>query len=96
MGRSFALEMGSAVPPGDPKLSMFQESCQLSPRLISSGSIDTRKVWGIDIASDFIGQYTTRQEYRFSSDTPFAHHRALDVSTSKGEYAALCFLSLLF
>lgn len=51
LGRSFALEMGSAIPPLDQRL----------------GAIDRRgEAVGINVASDFIAQYTTRQEYRFA------------------------------
>jgi phosphatidylinositol 4-kinase A len=51
LGRSFALEMGSLIPPHDQRL----------------GAIDGRgETANVNIASDFIAQYTTRQEYRFA------------------------------
>lgn len=51
LGRSFALEMGSAIPPMDQRLK----------------AIDRRgENVGLNVASDFIAQYTTRQEYRFA------------------------------
>jgi phosphatidylinositol 4-kinase A len=51
LGRSFALEMGSAIPPMDQRL----------------GAIDRKgESVSINVASDFIAQYTTRQEYRFA------------------------------
>ncbi|KAF2730403.1 hypothetical protein EJ04DRAFT_579874 [Polyplosphaeria fusca] len=49
LGRSFALEMGSMVPTTDQRL----------------GAIERQKNLNINTASDFIAQYTTRQEYKF-------------------------------
>lgn len=49
LGRSFALEIGSAIPSTDQRL----------------GAIETEKGVNINTASDFVAQYTTRQEYRF-------------------------------
>ena len=49
LGRSFALEMGAAIPQTDYRLSA-----------IDMGPIP------INTASDFIAQYTSRQEYRFT------------------------------
>ncbi|OGE54236.1 hypothetical protein PENARI_c006G05685 [Penicillium arizonense] len=48
IGRSFALEMGSIIPQSDPRL----------------GSIDVHGSSEINIASDFMALYTTRQKYR--------------------------------
>lgn len=48
LGRSFAVEMGSLVPNSDQRLT----------------SIDHMREVGINTASDFVAQYTTRQEYR--------------------------------
>jgi phosphatidylinositol 4-kinase len=48
IGRSFALEMGSIIPQSDPRL----------------GSIDIHGSSEINIASDFMALYTTRQKYR--------------------------------
>ncbi|KAF9730815.1 hypothetical protein PMIN06_009193 [Paraphaeosphaeria minitans] len=48
LGRSFALEMGSAIPSTDQRL----------------GAIERQGI-NINTASDFISQYTTRQEYKF-------------------------------
>ncbi|OQD76940.1 hypothetical protein PENDEC_c003G05071 [Penicillium decumbens] len=48
MGRSFALEMGSLIPQSDPRL----------------GSIQGNDASEINIASDFMALYTTRQKYR--------------------------------
>jgi phosphatidylinositol 4-kinase A len=51
LGRSFALEMGSMVPQTDYRLN----------------ALDRRSdVGDINMASDFVAQYTTRQEYRFT------------------------------
>ncbi|GBF61021.1 phosphatidylinositol 4-kinase [Trichophyton mentagrophytes] len=54
MGRSLALEMGSAIPFADQRL----------------GSIDNPGGTVLNVASDFISQYTTRQEYRYSEAAP--------------------------
>lgn len=48
LGRSFAVEMGSLIPGTDQKLS----------------SLERQQDIGLNTASDFIAQYTTRQEYR--------------------------------
>ncbi|KAJ5217499.1 uncharacterized protein N7469_011124 [Penicillium citrinum] len=48
MGRSFALEMGSLIPQSDPKL----------------GSLDVHDSSDVNLASDFMALYTTRQKYR--------------------------------
>ncbi|KAK2789085.1 phosphatidylinositol-4- kinase [Emmonsiellopsis sp. PD_33] len=57
MGRSFALEMGSAIPSSDQRL----------------GSIESHNSSIVNVASDFIAQYTTRQEYRYSEAPPLRH-----------------------
>lgn len=48
LGRSFAVEMGSAIPNTDQRLT----------------SLDRRRDLSVNTASDFVAQYTTRQEYR--------------------------------
>ncbi|CAN8098770.1 unnamed protein product [Discula destructiva] len=54
LGRSFAMELGASVPATD-------------QRLIS---IDPVGECNINTASDFIAQYTTRQEYRYAEALP--------------------------
>ncbi|KAG8624207.1 hypothetical protein KVT40_009183 [Elsinoe batatas] len=54
LGRSFALEMGCLIPKHDLRI----------------GNMDKRLDIGINSASDFMAQYTTRQEYR-TIDTIF-------------------------
>ena len=54
LGRSFAVDMGSIVPSTDQKL----------------GAIDRHGDLSINTASDFIAQYTTRQEYRHADALP--------------------------
>jgi phosphatidylinositol 4-kinase len=49
MGRSFAIELGSLIPGTDQRL----------------GAIDRRMDPGVNTASDFVAQYTSRQEYRY-------------------------------
>lgn len=48
MGRSFALEMGSLIPQSDPRL----------------GSLGSHDSSDVNLASDFMALYTTRQKYR--------------------------------
>ncbi|SMY25819.1 unnamed protein product [Zymoseptoria tritici ST99CH_1A5] len=48
LGRSFAVEMGSVVPSTDQRLT----------------SLDAQRNLNVTTASDFVAQYTTRQEYR--------------------------------
>jgi phosphatidylinositol 4-kinase A len=54
LGRSFATEMGSVIPSSDQRL----------------GAIDRHGDCNINTASDFIAQYTTRQEYRYAEALP--------------------------
>lgn len=54
LGRSFASEMGAMIPTTDRKL----------------GAIDRHGDLNINAASDFIAQYTTRQEYRYAEALP--------------------------
>ena len=54
LGRSFALELGSVIPTTDNRLQ----------------SLDKVGDSGINTASDFVAQYTTRQEYRYGETLP--------------------------
>ena len=54
LGRSFALELGSSIPSTDHRLSSLEDV----------GSCQ------INVASDFVAQYTTRQEYRYAEAPP--------------------------
>lgn len=54
LGRSFAIEIGSAIPATDQRLS----------------SLDILGDYPINTASDFMAQYTKRQEYRYSEALP--------------------------
>ena len=54
LGRSFAVEIGSAIPATDQRLS----------------SLDILGDYPINTASDFMAQYTKRQEYRYSEALP--------------------------
>jgi phosphatidylinositol 4-kinase A len=54
LGRSFALELGFSIPPTDQRLT----------------SLDKLGDCHINTASDFIAQYTTRQEYRYAEPLP--------------------------
>lgn len=70
LGRSFALEMGSQIPAMDQRLTVIEQQAQTT---------------NVNVASDFIAQYTTRQEYRFgglSGNEP--HGRLTDTPTLSG------------
>ena len=54
LGRSFALDVGSMIPSTEQKL----------------GAIDRHGETSINTASDFIAQYTTRQEYKYAEVLP--------------------------
>ncbi|CAJ2501429.1 Uu.00g042820.m01.CDS01 [Anthostomella pinea] len=54
LGRSFAMEMGSIIPSTDQRLT----------------SLDPVGETTINTASDFVAQYTTRQEYRYGEALP--------------------------
>ena len=54
LGRSFASQMGTTIPSTDQRL----------------GAIDRHGDLNINTASDFIAQYTTRQEYRYAEALP--------------------------
>jgi phosphatidylinositol 4-kinase len=54
LGRSFASDMGAVIPGTDQRL----------------GAIDRHVDCNINTASDFIAQYTTRQEYRYAEALP--------------------------
>ena len=57
LGRSFAVEMGSMIPGTDLRLM----------------SLDRQRNVGVNTASDFIAQYTTRQGYRQTNGAPDVH-----------------------
>ncbi|KAI9739596.1 MAG: phosphatidylinositol-4- kinase [Cirrosporium novae-zelandiae] len=63
LGRSFALEMGSTIPTTDQRL----------------GAIDRHGSTAINVASDFVAQYTTRQEYRYADTLPNQDQDWLDL-----------------
>ena len=61
LGRSFAMEMGSMIPPLDQRLGAIDKKGEAST---------------INVASDFIAQYTTRQEYRYAGIPDHDHEWA--------------------
>ncbi|KAI9759442.1 MAG: phosphatidylinositol-4- kinase [Chaenotheca gracillima] len=69
LGRSFALEMGSTAPATDQRLGMVPSKSQ-DEDANCAGAIDRHGDYNIDTASDFIAQYTTRQEYRYADALP--------------------------
>ncbi len=54
LGRSFAMKMGASIPSTDQRLTCLEAIGQTT----------------IDTASDFVAQYTTRQEYRYGETLP--------------------------
>ena len=69
LGRSFAMEIGGGIPQTDHRLSESEHS--LCERLAnSSGAIDADSI-PVNTASDFMAQYTGRQEYRFTDPAHF-------------------------
>ncbi|OAA53761.1 phosphatidylinositol 4-kinase [Niveomyces insectorum RCEF 264] len=54
LGRSFALKMGFSIPSSDQRLT----------------SLDRFNEWDVNTASDFVSQYTSRQEYRYAEPLP--------------------------
>ncbi|EXJ96374.1 phosphatidylinositol 4-kinase [Capronia coronata CBS 617.96] len=69
LGRSFALEMGSVIPSLDHRLAALDRQ---------------REAVDINMASDFMAQYTTRQEYRFAGIPEHQRGNAhLDKSTGR-------------
>lgn len=71
LGRSFALEMGSLIARSDQRLG--KSSYGHKPFLINTpplGSIDSHGEPLVNVASDFVAQYTTRQEYRYMEASP--------------------------
>ncbi|KAI9701436.1 MAG: phosphatidylinositol-4- kinase [Bogoriella megaspora] len=64
LGRSFALEMGSVIPSTDQRL----------------GAIERSNEFSVNTGSDFIAQYTTRQEYRFDTSIADPDHEWLRFS----------------
>lgn len=71
MGRSFALDMGSLIPRTDQRLGMrkppgYQSAITKQYLTIRDpGTIESYGANKVDVASDFIAQYTTRQKYRY-------------------------------
>ena len=72
LGRSFALEIGATIPTTDQKLgSVIGTGSERYRMLIGSlGAIDRHGDCNINTASDFIAQYSTRQEYRYADAFP--------------------------
>ncbi|KAK5022742.1 phosphatidylinositol-4- kinase [Exophiala sideris] len=69
LGRSFALEVGSMIPPMDHRLNALDRKAD---------SIN------INMGSDFMAQYTTRQEYRFTGIPDYQiGHLQVDDSTGR-------------
>ncbi|KAF2474802.1 phosphatidylinositol 3-kinase 3 [Lindgomyces ingoldianus] len=69
LGRSFALEMGSVIPTTDQRL----------------GAIERQHDLNINTASDFIAQYTTRQEYQFIDGLNDQEEEWLRIDSKSGE-----------
>ena len=70
LGRSFALEMGSAIPTADQRLGKHYCRWCFTQAKFRTGSIDIQGEININTGSDFIAQYTTRQEYKHADALP--------------------------
>ena len=68
LGRSFALEMGSMIPPTDYRLNALDRKNDTTD---------------INMASDFVAQYTTRQEYRFTGIPDHQENTYIDDTTGR-------------
>jgi phosphatidylinositol 4-kinase len=86
MGRSFALEMGSKIPGGDQRLGMLTETFNLHSHANISDSIDNHGNMLVNVSSDFIAQYTTRQEYRYSEKSAVSDRDGWPLKSSQGRY----------
>jgi phosphatidylinositol 4-kinase A len=73
LGRSFALEMGAVIPATDQRL----------------GAIERSREFSVNAGSDFVAQYTTRQEYRFDSSVADPDHEWLRFSNGDAYNRAL-------
>ncbi|KIX00291.1 uncharacterized protein Z518_10430 [Rhinocladiella mackenziei CBS 650.93] len=73
LGRSFALEMGSMIPPMDHRLNALDRKGE---------SLN------VNMASDFMAQYTTRQEYRFTG-IPDHHRGYLYIDNATGRRSSV-------
>ena len=67
LGRSFAFEMGASIPGTDQRLGQqILRTCYALELIVVEGALESGNQLNINTASDFMAQYTTRQEYRFS------------------------------
>ena len=68
LGRSFALEMAVAIPSSHQRLGkrIVLGIPYMETKSLSKGSVDSYGVDMVNVASDFIAQYTMRQVYRYS------------------------------
>lgn len=73
LGRSFATEMGALIPSSDQRLT----------------AIDGQIGCNINAASDFIAQYTTRQEYRYADALPDRNVKWLDFMRQDGRHSSI-------
>lgn len=63
--------MGSVIPPTDQKLGKSPSTCEFRHRSVNDvGAIDRHGEWNVNAASNFVAQYTTRQEYRYAEALP--------------------------
>ena len=71
LGRSFAVDMGSYISAADHKLgkiiALFFALC---PTNTFEAVTDRHGDCNINTASDFVAQYTSRQEYKYADDLP--------------------------
>src|SRR5205809_7660809 len=71
LGRSFAYELGAAVPASDPRLCRSNLlKIPLFLLIVILASIENLGDSDMNLASDFIAQYTIRQAYRYEDHMP--------------------------
>lgn len=80
--------MGSVIPTSDHKLGElhFLTGSLILKLIPNIGAIDRHGEANINTASDFIAQYTTRQEYRYADALPAYDHdlmKSLRLSKSR-------------
>ncbi|EDP48216.1 phosphatidylinositol 4-kinase (STT4), putative [Aspergillus fumigatus A1163] len=86
LGRSFALDMGSTIPRSDQRLGklLFLHSPKCPNEFL--GSFQSFGISRVNVASDFIAQYTIRQQYR--APDPLAT-KYLEQGSEKSKAAAI-------
>lgn len=75
LGRTFALEMGGAIPNSDHRLGMGGPMALDRTDVLPTASIDFLGDCNANMASDFVKQYTVRQAYRHGETAVYSDER---------------------